>query len=74
MSAKYTVKKKLEVIHYVLEGHSCNLASHVFDIGVSTIRKWVKAYKAHGMGSIKIRKHKPTSYDGDFRVHGRIYA
>lgn len=68
-TAKYTVKKKLEVIKYVLEGHSCNLAYHIFDIGVSTIRKWVKAYKAHGMEGIKIKKHKSTSYDGNFRVH-----
>ena len=37
---KYTVKKELEGINYVLEGHSCNFASHIFDIGVSTIRKW----------------------------------
>ena len=56
--AKYTVKKKPEVINYVLERHSCNLASHIFDIGVSTIRKWVKAYKAHGMEGIKIKKHE----------------
>lgn len=66
---KYTVKKKLEVINYVLDGHSCNLASHIFDIGLSTIRKWVKAYKAYGMEGIKIKKHNPTPYNGDFRVH-----
>lgn len=56
---KYTVKKKLEVINYVLEGHSSNFASHIFDIGVSTIRKWVKVYKTHGMEGIKSRSIAP---------------
>lgn len=36
---------------------------------MSTIRKWVRAYKTHGMEGIKIKKHCPTLYDGDFRVH-----
>lgn len=68
-TVKYTVKEKLEVVNYVLEGHSCNLASHIFDIGLSSIRKWVKAYKIHGADGIKIKRYKPNKYDGDFRVH-----
>lgn len=66
---KYTEKQKLEVINYVLDGHSCNLASHIFDITPSSIRKWVNAYKIHGTEGLKVKKYKPNKYDGDFRVH-----
>lgn len=66
---KYTEKQKLEIINYVLEGHSCNLASNIFDVDYSSVRKWVKAYREHGDDGIKIKKHRHNEYDGDFRVH-----
>lgn len=36
--AKYDVKFKKEVVDYVLEGHSCNLASNIFDVNNPSIR------------------------------------
>ncbi len=51
-----------------MEGHSCNLASHIFDIGVSSIREWANAYKVHDVEK-KVKKFKPHQYDSDIRVH-----
>ena len=67
---KYDVKFKKEVIDYVLEGHSCNLASNIFNVNnPSTVRKWVNQYHAHGNDGLAVRNHNHTKYDGNFRVH-----
>lgn len=67
---KYNVEFKKEVVEYVLEDHSCNLASNIFDVNSpSTVRKWVNLYYAHGIDGLTIKKYKHTKYDGNFRVH-----
>ena len=66
---KYSEELKLQVIHYVLAGHSTIQASKEFFVGKQTVQKWMDAYKAHGVKGILIKQHDHNKYTGDFKVH-----
>ena len=65
---KYTEEMKLEVIKYILAGHSLNQASNKFSIGRSSIQKWLGAYKIHGEEALLIKENCPNKYTGDFKI------
>jgi transposase-like protein len=57
--AKHSTEFKLEVVKYRLDGkHGSVATSQFFGIDDSTVRKWVDAYKLHGLLGLK----KPYSH------------
>ena len=66
---KYSEELKLNVIHYVLDGHSMIQAAKKFYVGKQTVQKWMDAYRIHGINGIRIKQHDHNKYTGDFKVH-----
>lgn len=66
---KYSEELKLEVIHYVLDGHSMTQAAKKFYVGKKTVQKWMDAYRVHGINGIRIKQNDHNKYTGDFKVH-----
>ena len=64
--AKHSTKFKLEVVKYRIDGkHGSVATSQFFGIDQSTVRKWVDAYKLHGLLGLK----KPYShYSIEFKL------
>lgn len=64
--AKYSTEFKLEVVkHHLSKGHGSRKTGHFFDIDESIVRKWVDAYKCHGLRGLK----KPYSrYTTKFKL------
>ncbi len=64
--AKYSTEFKLEVVkHHLSKGHGSRKTGHFFDIDESIVRKWVEAYKCHGLRGLK----KPYStYTAEFKL------
>lgn len=63
--AKYSPEYKLQVIKRILEdGVSTAEVVKKYNVRKSEVRKWVAAYKTHGMDGI-VRKH--NSYSGKFK-------
>ena len=69
----YSVKKKLEVIHYISE-NDCSLftAQKKFNINRETIRIWAAKYKLFGIKGLKPAK-KYRKYTGQFKVDAVEY-
>lgn len=66
---KYSEELKLEIIHYVMEGHSMNEAAKKFAVEKQNIQKWRDAYEQQGVKGILIRQNHHHKYTGDFKIH-----
>lgn len=66
---KYSEELKLQIIYYLIAGHSMNEAERKFHVGKQTIQKWRDAYELHGVKGILIKQNNHNRYTGDFKVH-----
>ena len=48
MARAYSTDLRWRVVQYVLGGRSCREAARVFDVGVSSVVRWVQRYRARG--------------------------
>jgi len=64
---KYSEAFKLEIVQYMQSGHSIDQASKVYVVDKESIRKWVSAYKYHGVEGLLIKQHNRNKYTGDFK-------
>jgi len=44
----YTPQYRLRAVEYHLEGHTLEVTSRIFKIGITTLKQWLKQYKAGG--------------------------
>lgn len=66
---KYPKELKLEVVYYVMNGHTMNEAEKKFCIGKANIQKWRDAYKLHGTDGLMVRQKDHNRYSSDFKAH-----
>lgn len=63
--AKYTTEDKLKAVKSVLDdGITICEAARIHNVGRSDIRKWVRAYQAHGTAGIEKQYNR---YSGEFK-------
>jgi transposase len=48
MARAYSTDLRERVVRYVLDGRSCREAARVFDVGVSSVVRWMQRYRARG--------------------------
>lgn len=66
---KYSEELKLEVVQYVLNGHSKAQASKKYLIDKGTVQKWVDAYNSSGSKGLLIKENHPNKYTGNYKVY-----
>lgn len=66
---KYSEELKLQIIHYLMAGHSMNEAERKFHVGKQTLQKWRDAYELHGVKRILIKQNDHNRYTGNFKVY-----
>lgn len=65
--AKYTLEFKLEIVEYYLSGQGgFRKTGKLFGLDYTMIRKWVDAYKQHGLKGIAPKKQR-TCYTVEFK-------
>lgn len=66
---KYSEELKLEVVRYVMDGHTMNETEKKFCIGKANIQKWRDAYALHGTNGLMVKQKHHNRYSSDFKVH-----
>ena len=59
---------KLEVVQYVLSGHSIDQASKTYVVDKDSIGKWIAFYQHHGMEGLLTKQYNHNKYTGDFKI------
>lgn len=70
--AKYTLEFKLAVIRSYEQGNGSKIVAQRFEIDHSTVRKWVAAYRRHGVDGIKPLQ-RWRSYSSEFKESVLLY-
>jgi len=66
---QYSESFKLEVVNYLLAGHSVLQAMEKFSVDRSSAKKWLSAYEIHGVEGLRIKQHSPNRYTGEFKIN-----
>lgn len=66
--AKYSIKFKMDVINFCLQGNSYRHAAATFSVDNSQIHRWCIAYQHHGIEGIAPRKAKSV-YSTQFKIN-----